>query len=32
MGPTGLDDPQADISAVRIYGYGQDAYIVNRGK
>jgi hypothetical protein len=32
MGPTGLDDPQADISAVRIYGYGQDAYIVNRGQ
>jgi hypothetical protein len=32
FGPTGIDDdPQAEISAVQIYGYGQDAYIVNRG-
>jgi hypothetical protein len=32
FGPTGIDDPNSDISAVKIYGYGQDAYIVNRGK
>ncbi|MBW6461242.1 MAG: hypothetical protein K0B08_11790 [Bacteroidales bacterium] len=30
FGPTGIDDPVAQ-SAIRIYGYGQDAYIVNRG-
>jgi len=32
FGPTGIDDPIADISDVQIYGYGQDAYIVNKGK
>ncbi len=32
FGPTGIDDdPLAEVSAVQIYGYGQDAYIVNRG-
>jgi len=31
FGPTGIDDPQADIKSIRIYGWGQDAYIVNRG-
>jgi hypothetical protein len=32
FGPTGIDDPQAEVSAVKIYSYGQDAYIVNKGK
>lgn len=32
FGPTGIDDdPLAEVSAVQIYGWGQDAYIVNRG-
>jgi hypothetical protein len=31
FGPTGIDDPQAEINNIQIYGYGQDAYIVNRG-
>jgi hypothetical protein len=30
FGPTGIEDP-ASASAVKIYGYGQEAYIVNRG-
>ncbi len=30
FGPTGIDDPNA-ASLVKIFGYGQDAYIVNRG-
>lgn len=32
FGPTGIDDPQAEINSIRIYGYGHDAYIVNNGK
>jgi hypothetical protein len=33
FGPTGIDDnPQAEVNAIRIYGYAQDAFIVNRGK
>jgi hypothetical protein len=31
FGPTGIDDPAASKS-IRIYGYHQDAYIVNRGQ
>jgi hypothetical protein len=31
FGPTGIEDPTS-ASAVRIYGYGQEAYIVNSGK
>jgi hypothetical protein len=31
FGPTGINDPNA-ASLVKIYGWGQDAYIVNRGK
>lgn len=31
FGPTGINDPDAS-GLVTIYGYGQDAYIVNRGK
>jgi hypothetical protein len=31
FGPTGIDDPVVNGN-IRIYGYGQDAYIVNRGK
>jgi hypothetical protein len=35
FGPTAIDDPDGDGSmanAVQIYSWGQDAYIVNRGK
>jgi hypothetical protein len=31
FGPTGIEDPMAEVSNVRIYSWGQDAYIVNRG-
>jgi len=30
FGPTGINDPVVNGN-IRIYGYGQDAYIVNRG-
>jgi hypothetical protein len=30
FGPTGINDPEGN-GLVRIYGWGQDAYIVNRG-
>lgn len=28
---TSIDDPNAGANAISIYGYGQDAYILNRG-
>jgi hypothetical protein len=31
FGPTGIEDPLAEVSNVQIYSWGQDAYIVNRG-
>jgi hypothetical protein len=31
FGPTGIDDPDG-AKLITIYGWGQDAYIVNRGK
>jgi hypothetical protein len=31
FGPTGINDPDG-ANLVKIYGWGQDAYIVNRGK
>jgi hypothetical protein len=35
FGPTAIDDPDNGgiaANSVRIYGYGQDAYIINKGK
>lgn len=31
FGPTGIDDPIAAKNAIQIYGYQQNAYIVNHG-
>lgn len=31
FGPTGIPDPNTGANAISIYGYGQDAYILNRG-
>jgi hypothetical protein len=32
FGPTGISDPITQHNSIQIYGYGHDAYIVNRGK